>query len=116
MNVLLESTSAIAFMGTPHAGSDIEKWGSILSSIPSIVRKTNKDIVRVLNPGSQMLATLQQEFFTMLDARQKIRAKPIKIFCFYEELGVTGIGLVSSIPSELANKLRLSLNFHADRT
>jgi len=92
MNDILESTVAIAFMGTPHAGSDLANWAKILTSLSRILRRTNKEIVDVLRPDSEMLANLQQEFHTMLDARQKNGKTPIKIFCFFEELAVTGTG------------------------
>lgn len=86
MNALLESTAAIAFLGTPHTGSNLAEWASILTRLSGIVRPTNKSIVSVLQPGSEMLANLQQEFHTMLDARQ-CQGKPVpRIFCFFEEL------------------------------
>lgn len=66
---LLEYTSAIAFMGTPHAGSDLAQWAGILTRLSNILRKTAVEIVDVLRPGSEMLANLQQEFHTMLNAR-----------------------------------------------
>lgn len=84
-------------MGTPHVGSDLAKWAHIFVNLSSILRKTNKEIIRVLEPGSEMLAALQQEFHTMLDARQKSEKKVIKIFCFYEELAVSGVGEVCRV-------------------
>lgn len=86
MNALLESTAGIIFLGTPHTGSNIADWASILTKFSGIVRPTNKPIVSVLQPGSEMLANLQQEFHTMLDARQS-QGKPVpRIYCFFEEL------------------------------
>lgn len=61
MNALLESTAGIIFLGTPHTGSNLADWASILTNLSWIVRPTNKDIVNVLKPGSEMLANLQQE-------------------------------------------------------
>jgi protein SERAC1 len=43
-----------------------------------------------------MLANLQQEFHTMLDDRIRNQKQTIEIFCFYEELPVTGIGTVGT--------------------
>jgi hypothetical protein len=94
MNTLLDAVKGIVFLGTPHAGSDLAKWGKVLTGISSIFMKTNQDILRVLNPGSEMLAAVQQDFHTMLDSRRKIGEK-MMIFCFYEEYGVNGIGEVS---------------------
>lgn len=98
---LLEYTYAIAFMGTPHAGSDLAQWAGILTRLSNILRKTAVEIVDVLRPGSEMLANLQQEFHTMLNARQKEGKKPIKIFCFFEELAITGVGKVTPFSRKL---------------
>jgi hypothetical protein len=91
---ILESTVAIAFMGTPHAGSPKADWATPLTRLSNVLRKTNSEIVQVLKPGSEMLANLQQEFHTMLDNRSKNHKKTMEIFCFYEELPVVGVGEV----------------------
>ena len=41
-----------------------------------------------------MLANLQQEFHSMLDDRFRNQETAMEIFCFYEELPVTGISKV----------------------
>jgi hypothetical protein len=97
MEDLLEATSGIVFMGTPHAGSDLAKWTKVLTGLASMLRTANSEIVGALKPGSETLACLQQDFHTMLDARQKNGKKPIKIFCFFEELGVPGVGEVRAL-------------------
>ncbi|KAL8879177.1 MAG: hypothetical protein Q9198_003165 [Flavoplaca austrocitrina] len=61
MNALLDSTFGTIFLGTPHTGSNLADWASILTKFSSILRPTNKSIVNVLQPGSEMLANLQQE-------------------------------------------------------
>ena len=91
MNALLESTAAIAFLGTPHTGSDLADRARILTRLSSVVRPTNKALVNVLQPGSEMLANLQQEFHTMLDARQFQGKLVPQICCFFEELSFNNI-------------------------
>lgn len=91
---LLESTVAIAFMGTPHLGSNLASWGHPILKLSNLLRKTNTEIVAVLQPGSEMLAAVQQEFHTMLDNRSRNESKFTNIYCFYEEVGYTGIGEV----------------------
>lgn len=91
---VLESTFAIAFMGTPHIGSAKANWATPLTRLSNVLRKTNSEIVWVLEPGSEMLANLQQEFHTMLDDRSKNQKKTMEIFCFHEELPVVGVGKV----------------------
>ena len=94
---LLRSTSAIAFMGTPHMGSNKAAWVAPLTRLSNILRTTNSDIVQVLKPGSEMLANLQQEFHTMLDDRSKNDKKVMEIFCFFEVVKVFGVGEVSEL-------------------
>ncbi|KAI9774064.1 MAG: hypothetical protein M1840_005157 [Geoglossum simile] len=89
---LLESTLAIAFMGTPHMGSTKAEWASILSQLSSVLRQTNRNILSVLEPGSEVLANVQQEFHTMLDDRSRNQGSRVEIHCFYEEVAVPGIG------------------------
>ncbi len=93
---VLESTVAIAFLGTPHIGTDKARWMTALTRLSSVLRQTNGEIVRVLEPGSEMLANLQQEFHTMLDGRSRMQGQRIEICCFYEELAVVGVGKVGA--------------------
>lgn len=79
-------------MGTPHLGSRKADWAHPLTQLSSLLRKTNREIVTVLKPASEMLATLQQEFHSMLEDRRRNQGKWIEIFCFYEELSYSGIG------------------------
>jgi hypothetical protein len=89
---LLESTFAIAFIGTPHIGLTKAEWASILSRLCSVLRHTNKNILSVLEPGSEVLANVQQEFHTMLDDRSRNLGSYVEIPCFYEEVAVFGMG------------------------
>ena len=86
-------------MGTPHAGSSIAEWDKIITGLCHALKCTKRDTMNVLRPGTEVLADLQQEFHTMLNTRQQQgEAKPIKIFCFFEELPVDGIGEVRGPP------------------
>jgi hypothetical protein len=91
---LVESTIAIAFMGTPHLGSGVANLARPLTHLSNLLRKTNKEIVAVLQPGSEMLAAVQQEFHTMLEDRGRNEGRYLDIFCFYEEIAYPGIGEV----------------------
>lgn len=93
---ILRSTYGIVFMGTPHMGSSKASWGGPLTRISNIVRTTNKKIVDVLEPGSEMLTNLQQEFHTMLDDRNRNDKKYMEIFCFFEVLNMLVVGMVSA--------------------
>jgi hypothetical protein len=92
-------------MGTPHAGSSIAEWDKIITGLCQVLKRTKKDTINVLRPGTEVLADLQQEFHTMLNTRQKqSETKPIKIFCFFEELPVDATG-------EVRNNRRFPLSF-----
>jgi hypothetical protein len=63
-------------MGTPHLESDTADWTEPLSRLSiCFLRKTNKDILGVLKPGSEMLANLQQEFHTLMEDRKRNEGK-----------------------------------------
>lgn len=61
-----------------------------------IIKQTNTEIVAVLKRDSEVLARIQDGFHTMLLARSQ-EGQPMKISCFFEELPLPGIGLVSLV-------------------
>ncbi|KAH0428489.1 hypothetical protein CcaCcLH18_09047 [Colletotrichum camelliae] len=85
-NKLFETTRAIAFLGTPHHGSEATKMFSALKLCVSAVTTVNDNIVNVLKPSSEILADLQQEFHIMIETRKERRLSRPAIFCFFEEL------------------------------
>lgn len=86
-------TCGIAFLGTPHHGSDLAKWGKFGTDIADIIRRPNKEIVAVLKPGSEMLDQTENTFHTILRKR-KDEGCEISITCFWEELPLAIIGHV----------------------
>lgn len=93
---ILAQTRGICFLGTPHCGASLAAWASLCGNFTNLVRRTNKNILNVLNPNSEVLANIQEEFHTMLRARADQGEKAIKMMCFFEELPIVGVGLVSS--------------------
>ncbi|MCJ1425649.1 hypothetical protein MMC29_003549, partial [Sticta canariensis] len=87
-------TVGIVFLGVPHCGADLESWATIGTQMVGILRRTNKDIVKVLNPGSEMLREVQKDFHKVLAHRKESKDEgcAISITCFYEELPVPGVG------------------------
>ena len=57
----------------------------------------NPEILKVLRQDSEVLARIQDNFHTMIRARTIKGLQPIEITCFYEELALPGIGVVSAI-------------------
>ena len=82
-------------MGTPHAGADKARWGSILTSMSNVALRNPSEIVHVLDPGSEVLANLQQEFHTLIDARERAGKTSPMLFCFFEELPKRPFGMVT---------------------
>ncbi|KAH0537120.1 hypothetical protein FGG08_006053 [Glutinoglossum americanum] len=89
---ILARTIGVCFLATPHCGSQVANWASVLGNLASVVRQTNTDLLAVLKPDSEVLARIQQDFQTMLRIRREGRAGVMDVTCFYEELPVRGVG------------------------
>lgn len=87
-------------MGTPHGGADLASWGHTLAEYLKVVRHTNPAIVGVLQRKSEVLTAVQQQF-------QQSLLKPdiqIRIYCFFEEKPVVGVGIIVSEQSAVLNQ------------
>ena len=65
------STYGILFLGTPHKGSDIAKWGSLLESIcrgvmPSAVIDSNPNLVNALKKENETLQVIDRQFYQLI--------------------------------------------------
>jgi hypothetical protein len=67
------------------------------------VKQTNADIVEVLRRDSEVLARIQDGFHTMVLDRNRKGVRPIELCCFYEELPLPVIGMVSPVTSVKLN-------------
>lgn len=67
----------------------------MLARALNLIKQTNPRIVDVLNRDSEVLERVQDSFFTMIRSRDQEKLPPIEITCFFEELPLPGIGLVS---------------------
>jgi hypothetical protein len=94
---LLEGhTIGLAFLGTPHHGSDYAAWVNFATQVTSLMKKSNREIVAVLQPESEVLAAIQKGFHAVLSRRINA-GDGLSVTCFYEELPVTGVGDVSFV-------------------
>ena len=91
---IFHSTRGIIFLGTPHHGADIATWAAVISRSIGLLKQTNPKIVDVLKRDSEVLARIQDGFYTMVKAHSTAETPPIEVTCFYEELPVLGVGLV----------------------
>ena len=91
-------TVGICFLGTPHHGTEIEKWGTILSII---AKPANSAPVRLPKQDSGILRDhdIQDGFHNLLEKRKSEGAK-INITCFYETLPL--FGHLVAVPRDFA--------------
>ncbi len=92
---ILHSTCGIIFLGTPHHGAGLAKWAEMLAKSIGLLKQTNPQILAVLESDSEVLARIQDSFHTMIRSQNKDGLQPIEITCFFEELPLLGIGVVS---------------------
>ncbi|RDK42430.1 hypothetical protein M752DRAFT_300648 [Aspergillus phoenicis ATCC 13157] len=89
---VINSTVAIAFFGTPHAGAgSLADWATRSAHVVGLLQDVNVQIVSVLRKDSQVLEILQNQFHNMLRDREPNHK--IDITSFYEQVGMPGIGL-----------------------
>ena len=86
-------------------------WATIVGNMANLVKRTNTNIVKVLQPGSEVLENLTQGFNTMLRSREEARGVSIRIICFIEELPVSRTGKTFMACDERL----LSMDLAADR-
>lgn len=110
---IFQLTRGIVFLGTPHHGSSLAKWGEMLSRSVGMMKQTNTEIVRLLTRDSEVLARIQDCFHTLIMARNKEETNNIEITCFYEELPMKRIGVV--VPKHSATLPGyISIGIHSD--
>lgn len=66
------STYGILFLGTPHKGSDLGKWGTYLSwlcqaVLPSKIVSSDSQLVEALQTNSETLLNIDRQFAQLMD-------------------------------------------------
>ncbi|KAF2477229.1 uncharacterized protein BDR25DRAFT_276969 [Lindgomyces ingoldianus] len=79
---ILSSSLGIIFMGSPHGGSYLARWGTTVANYVNTFRGTNREILNTLQPGASDLQRTEEDFQHML-RRDTIK---LKVYCFYEAL------------------------------
>ena len=92
---VVDSTLGVIFLGTPHKGSKLANWASLGTAFSSVAKATNRDIVKFLEPDSEVLADIRNSFVKLVRVKAKSSSE-IEIVLFYEELGIRLVGKVSS--------------------
>ncbi|KAI9928631.1 hypothetical protein MW887_001846 [Aspergillus wentii] len=78
-------TIGICFLGTPHRGASLAAWGGRFAGVVNLVKPTNSQIVRLLEPRSKKLLEIRRAFHNLLEKRKDEGAR-IRIVCFYETI------------------------------
>jgi hypothetical protein len=91
-----EQAAGIIFMGTPHEGSHLAKWGQLMLTgfraiIPKWVKNTNKEILKALEQDSPVCERVQIAFQS---AAKHDALKHLQLFCFYETIPMGGTEIV----------------------
>ena len=71
LNQIEHYTIGIVFLGVPHCGSDLEAWATFGRRTVSMLKRTNKDILNILNPDSEMLHMVENNFHIKLTAKKR---------------------------------------------
>jgi hypothetical protein len=66
-----------------------------------VLKQTNPEIISILRSDSEVLERIQGSFHSMIRSRSQNDLQPIEITCFYEELPLLGIGVVSETTEPL---------------
>ena len=95
---ILDNTKGIAFLGTPHRGSDSAWWGAVVANIVkglSMGTSTNSRLVSDLKKDSTSLSSISTQFVH--------RTKGIRIYTFYETKKTGSIVVRLSLMLKLMN-------------
>lgn len=82
-------TRGIAFMGTPHEGSDLARWAELgLNFIKLNSAGKEKRDIEVLKKDSAKLGDIGDSFASLVRKRGESseQAQRISVVCFFEEL------------------------------
>lgn len=88
VQTIAEHVKGMIFLGTPFAGSNLAKWGELVRSIFSIVKKTDQNSLKTLKENSNDLKELGMAFPDVI--RKRSSEDKIGIVFFYETLYTYG--------------------------
>ncbi|OAQ71444.1 SesB [Pochonia chlamydosporia 170] len=92
---IFDCIKGIIFMGTPHQGSWMARWGKIPASALGVVKSTNISLLKTLQTDDNYLQSVQDRFLSMIREQQRA-GREFDITCFFEELPLTGFRQVVS--------------------
>ncbi|KAK2757560.1 Serine active site containing protein 1 [Arachnomyces sp. PD_36] len=90
---LANNVRCIAFLGTPHQGSDKAKWAESAGTFLGYFKTINIETAKNLDPRSDKLAKLGVQFPVLLNSRARTPDRGIEVVCFYEGLSMRRCGI-----------------------
>ncbi|ORY03567.1 hypothetical protein BCR34DRAFT_573448 [Clohesyomyces aquaticus] len=95
-NEIASNIRGMAFLGTPHEGSNKTKWAKVGQQFASWIKTVNKEHIEVLEPHSVKLGSIGSSFGNILRRRgeKKEKGSKIEIACFFEEKETSPIGFI----------------------
>jgi protein SERAC1 len=88
-------TIGIIFLGTPHRGSDVASLPQVAFNVlKAFGKQGNKDLLELFDRNSTELENISRDFAEWVNKNRS----HFNMMCFYEELGVKGIGKVRWYP------------------
>ncbi|KFH47803.1 Protein SERAC1-like protein [Hapsidospora chrysogenum ATCC 11550] len=92
-SIISNNIRGIVFLGTPFYGSPVAPWGKAISSMVSVLHKTDTQKVKDLDQKSEKLKILAESFASAL--HQRIRdTKEIRVAFFHETKKLHGVLVV----------------------
>ncbi|KAL8871233.1 MAG: hypothetical protein Q9174_002892 [Haloplaca sp. 1 TL-2023] len=89
---IADTTHGIAFLGTPHRGSNEAKWAEIGRKIYAFIADTNDTLLKDISQGSGRFAKIGHEFPFWLRQQADRTGRKVSIVCFFETLDTGAIG------------------------
>lgn len=86
-------TIAIAFLGTPHRGSDVSFPKIFVNVLRAAGKQGNNKILRLFDRESDDLENVSKDFAQWVKKKEK---DGFKLKCFYEEFGTGNWGQVGA--------------------
>lgn len=99
IRMVYEKTAGACFLGVPHQGSELANnfFLKFLLNTAGLVKTTNKKTIALIQPQSEVLARVEEDFDNLLLMRAHL-GLPLQIQSFYETIPMTGGGIVSGHP------------------
>ncbi|KAI0382163.1 Alpha/Beta hydrolase protein [Hypomontagnella monticulosa] len=110
------SIRKIAFLGTPHEGSDKAAWGEIARRFARLFTVTNPSLLSYLGEHSELLLNLERDFQHFLRHNTNTE-KEVEVMCFTEGLPtvISGVNMGYIVTKKSASyAAHPTISLHAD--